>query len=681
MEIHLFEEIVIIFALSTFVNLIFQRVKVPAIIGFLLTGILAGPYAFGLIGHEYVHDIEILAEIGVMLLLFTIGIEFSIKNLVQIRRTVLLGGSLQVGLTIVAFYFISRVVGLEFGPALFMGFLISLSSTAIVLKIIQQRAEVSTHHGRTALGILIFQDIIIVPMILFTPMLAGKVDNLANEVLLLVLKAIGLIGFTLVASRWLVPKLLHQIARTQSQELFLLSLLFLGFAIAWLTSWLGLSLAFGAFLAGLTISETEYKHQAFGNIMPIRDIFTSFFFVSIGMLLDLEFFISQPVLIVGIALGVIFLKTIIAGFVAFVLGYPFKTTITVGLILSQVGEFSFVLSKIGIDNQLLGHYHYQLFLSVTIISMSAAPFIIMGARPLGKFFERILPLSLRIINGLRPVPDVDVEGDLNNHLIIVGMGLNGHNLARAAKMANIDYIIIDTDADIVREESAKGEPIFFGDAEQESVLQHAHISTAKILVTVIAESASTYSIVKLARKLNPSLHLITRTRYVSDVEDLFAAGANEVIPEEFETSVEIFARVLSKYLIPKDDIEKLMADVRASGYQMFRAAEVPSSAIVADLKAQMPDIEITTVKVSDNSAIVGKTLYEVELRKNYGINLLAITRKKRTVSSPDPGIVFAAGDLLYLLGNANQVACAMSLFREQEIPTCPTPPQNFENNA
>ena len=680
MEIHLLKEIVIIFALSTAVNFVFQKANIPAIVGFLITGALAGPHGLGLIGAEYVHDIEILAELGVVLLLFTIGIEFSLTNLMKIKRAVLLGGSLQVGLTLLLVAAVSVVLGVGLSRAVFYGFLVALSSTAIVMKIMQQRAEVTTHHGRTALGVLIYQDIIIVPMMLLTPILAGQSANVGSEVLLLVVKTAGLVALVYIGAKWLVPAFLHEIARTRSRELFLLTILLLGLGVAWLTASLGLSLALGAFLAGLTISESEYSHQAFGNIMPVRDIFTSFFFVSIGMLLSLDYLLAHPLMIAMIVSLVIFVKFLVSGASAILLGLPFDTAVMIGLVLGQVGEFSFVLAKLGTDYGLLQGERYQMFLSVTVLSMAAAPFIIMAAPAVSRMLTRHLPLPYSLLRGLRAVPDPEVS-DISGHLIIVGMGINGRNLTRAARFAGIPYVVIELNADTVREEQEKGEPIFFGDAGQEPVLQHARVETARALVVTVGDPASLYGIIDNARRLNPEIYLVIRTRFVDNVDDLYAAGADEVIPEEFETSIEILNRVLMKYLIPKEDIERLTAELRAAGYDMFRSYQISSPAGIHDLKQHIPEIEISAVRVRENAPIAGKTLQSVALRRDYGINLLAIKRGGETIYNLDPDTVIEDGDVLFLMGDREKMACARGLFRGDAPPVCENPVERFSSRS
>ena len=657
MEIQLLKDIVIIVGLSIFVIYICHRIRVPAIVGFLFTGILAGPHGLGLV--KAVHEVEILAEIGVVLLLFTIGIEFSLRNLLLIKRSILVGGSLQVLLTILAAFVIARQMGQPAGESIFIGFLISLSSTAIVLKLLQERAEVDAPHGRTALAILIFQDIIIVPMILVTPLLAGAAGNLGESLFVLMAKGIGIILLVMVSAKWLVPQALYQVARTRSRELFLLSIVVICLAVAWLTSSAGLSLALGAFLAGLIISESEYSHQAFGNILPFRDLFISFFFVSIGMLLDLGFLVRQPMLIALIALGVLALKTIIAGSVTVLLGFPLRTTILVGFALSQVGEFSFILSKTGVEHDLLGANVFQTFLAVSVLTMAATPFVIALAPVMSDFILR-LPLPGRLKSGFYPGVERKVAAK-KDHLIIIGFGVNGRNVARVARAAGIPYVVIEMNPDTVRSEQAKGEPVYYGDATQEPVLQHAHIKNAMVVVVAIADPAATRRITEISRRLNPKAHIIVRTRYLQEMKPLYELGATEVIPEEFETSVEIFSRVLAKYLVPRDEIEKLVAEVRSDGYEMFRSLS-KESASFSDLTLQLPDVEISVLRVGERSLFAGKSLAQIELRKRCGVTVLAIRRDSEILSNPYGDTILYANDVLFILGTPDKIAPVTALF-------------------
>ncbi|UCF84106.1 MAG: cation:proton antiporter [Desulfobacteraceae bacterium] len=651
MKILLLNDIVIIFGLSIAILFICHRLRVPTIVGFLLTGIVAGPYGLGLI--KAVHEVEILAEVGVVVLLFTIGIEFSLNRLLQIKKSVLMGGSIQVLLTLLFTFLIARQLGQPIGESIFIGFLISLSSTAIVLKLLQERAEVDSPHGRTTLGILIFQDIIIVPMILVTPLLAGATGGSGESVLVLVAKGIGIIGLVIVSAKWIVPKVLYQIARTRSQELFLLSVIVICLAVAWVTSSAGLSLALGAFLAGLIISESEYSHHALGNILPFRDVFTSFFFVSIGMLLDVGFLFKQPGTIALITLGVLVLKSIIASIATVLLGFPLRTSILVGLALGQVGEFSFILSKTGVEHGLLAGNIYQMFLAFSVLTMAATPFIIALAPRLADSIL-LLPLPKRLLSGFYPVSEIKALGK-KDHLIIVGFGVNGRNVARAACLAGIPYAIIEMNPETVRREQARGEPIYYGDSTQEVVLEHANIKEARIVVVAINDPAATRRITEIIRRFNPKVRLIVRTRYLQEVKPLYELGADEVIPEEFETSVEIFTRVLAKYFIPRDEIERLVAEVRSDGYEMFRSLS-KTSASFSDLKLQLHDVDISTFRIPQESPLIGKTLAQTELRKRYGVSVVAIRRDSQILSNPDADTLLQSSDVLFVLGPPDRVA-------------------------
>ena len=657
MEIPLLNDIVIIFGLAIIVLFICHRLHIPVILGFLVTGILVGPYGLGLV--KEIHEVEILAEIGIVLLLFTIGIEFSFKKLLQIKKTVLIGGPLQVTLTFVATFFMSRYFDLSIARSIFMGFLVALSSTAIVLKLIQGKSEMDSVHGRTTLGILIFQDIIVVPMILVTPILAGTSTTLDGSLLILLAKGIGIILLVIISAKWIVPKLLFQIIRTRDNELFILSLVVVCFSVAWLTSKAGLSLALGAFLAGLIISESEYSHHALGNILPFKDIFTTFFFVSIGMMLDIHFLIEQILPISLIALSLTVIKAIIAGSVTFLLGYSLRTAIMVGCALAQIGEFSFILASVGHEHGFLAGTIYQRFLAITILTMAVTPFVITFAPRLANLILKI-PFPNRLISGKFPEKS-DQSEKMYDHLIIIGYGLNGKNVAHAARATNIPYVIIDMNSDTVHNERANGEPIFYGDATHKNILRDVNIRNARVAVVAINDATATRRITEVVRQLNPAINLLVRTRYVKEIEPLKKLGADEVIPEEFETSVEIFSRVLTKYLIPKDEIEKIVADVRANNYNAFRSLSNLSGKI-SDLKDQLIDIDISTIRIKPGCYLAGKSILDSDLRKKYGISIVAIKQENTFITNPEPSTILNENDMVYLLGSPQKITQAQNLF-------------------
>lgn len=634
---------------SVLVVFLLQRLKLPSILGFLIAGMLIGPHGLSLV-HE-VEQVEIISEIGVIMLLFVIGMELSIKHLIAIKKTVFIGGALQVGLTVAVAALICFALGYAWNEAVFVGFLFSLSSTAIVLKVLQDRNEISAPHGRNALAILIFQDIIVVPMMLFTPIIAGRSENVTESILVLLLKTVVVLLITVVSARYLVPRFLYAVAKTKSKELFLLTTIAICFAVAFLTSQAGLSLALGAFLAGLIISESEYSHQATSIILPFRELFTSFFFVSVGMLLDLVFFAAHTGWILVIVLGVFVVKSVIASIATAVLRYPPRTAILTGLALFQIGEFAFILSKVGIEYQLLSVQTNQYFLAVSIVSMFLTPFVMMFSERMTAGLLRLNPFlekDQRAV-GYSQNNHSPQDGALENHLVIIGYGINGTNLSRAAQFGNIPYIVIELNADIVREERKKGVPILFGDATQAHILELAHLPKARAVVIAISDAAATKAIVRNIHSLSQSVYLVVRTRYVKEIPELIALGADEVIPEEFETSIEIFSRVLHNFLIPEDDIVHLIEQIRGSNYEVFQSQKNLAKTFRS---SQLPDFNITCLRVTkDSGRLLGKPLNELKLRNEYGVNILGISRKEDLLEMVRPEDIILRDDVLYVIGS------------------------------
>ena len=658
MELGVLKDIVIIFALSTFVNFIFTRIRVPAIIGYLLTGVIAGPYLLKLISSP--ENVEVMAGIGVILLMFTIGLEFSLNHLLKIRKIVFLGGFMQLLLTAGATMLAARVYKFEWNEAVFVGFLTALSSTAVVLKLLQERSELTTHYGKTIVGILIFQDIILIPLLLFTPILGGETADVGNVLLILLLKTIGIMVFLWAGTRWIMPKLLHLIAMTRSQELFLMSLLLICLAVAMLTNELGMSLAFGAFLAGLMISDTEYSHSAFGNLIPFKDVFTSFFFVSIGMLLDLGFVAEHPWLVLGTVLLVILIKTVVAGFTAFTLGHTFFGTVVVGLALAQVGEFSFILAGLGLTNGIITPVHFQLFLAVAITSMALSPLLIQVSRPLANLILR-LPLPPFLVEGLFPLKQVEIP-EISKHVVLIGKDSRAINLAAMIKTMGLPFTSIVFDTDRARSEMEKGHLVVFGDATYEPVLRQAYVHTAEVVVVSVGNLIMAMSIVEHIRAMNKHAHIIVRTRHVTDIEELYRLGANQVIPEEFETAIDFYERILGKYLIPRMDIERAIARTREDNYGIFRdKSKVGGYSLLKDI----PDIEIAAVKVGEKSVFAGKTIAETALRKTCGVTMVAIRNGETVTPNPEPSTVINPDDIAYLLGKPEMIAIATDLLLKE----------------
>ncbi len=659
MELPLLQEVVIILGLSVLIILIFQRFKMPSILGFLITGMIAGPNGFSLISAS--HEVEILSEIGVIFLLFIIGIEFSIKALIKVKKTVLLGGSLQVGGTIALTFVIANLMGLTPPQAVFMGFLIALSSTAIVLKMLQENGQMASPQGRIALAILIFQDVIVVPMILVTPLLAGNGGNVWITVLILVGKFAGVIGLLFLLARYVVPRLLLRVVKAKSRELFILTLVVICFATAWLTSSVGLSLALGAFFAGLIISESDYSHQATASILPFREIFISFFFVSIGMLLDLNYFINNFLLLILFTMGVILLKMSVVLLTVLIMRFPLRTAIISAFTLFQVGEFSFLLSTIGIRNSVLTQEVYQNFLAISILTMGLTPFLAGYAERIADWLIRAgLPRKVRqrLINYHNREKHLkeDETHKLRDHLVIIGFGTSGHNVARTAKKANIPYVIIELDPDIFGKAKAEGCPVVYGDAADEMILQHIHAQEARVVVIAISDPGATKKIISMLRLITETAHIIVRTRHISEIDEILKLGADEVIPEEFETSIQIFTRVLSRYLIPQDKIQSFVSHIRAYNYELLYDAGNDDQ-VPAHLQLNIPDMVIATLPVQRGvNRIVGKSIVESGLKDKFNVTVLAIRRQNRYLTTISPQMIIETDDMLYLFGSPDKIA-------------------------
>ncbi|HZO18229.1 MAG TPA: cation:proton antiporter [Gemmatimonadaceae bacterium] len=658
MESHVLQDLLLIFGLGVIVAVAFHRARLPPIVGFLITGVLCGPYGFGLIAG--VENVEALAEVGVILLLFTVGIEFSVEELSRVRSFLLTGGSLQVFLTLGVTTAAATALGIRLPVAIFLGMLVALSSTAIVIRMLADRNELDAPHGRAAIGILIFQDLIVVPMVLLTPFLGG-VGGDVKDMLFVIAKAGVFIALAIAAARWLVPWLLHTVVNTRKREVFLLTIVLICLGMAVASARAGLSMALGAFIAGLILSESEYSHQALGEVLPLREVFNSLFFVSIGMLFDARFLIERPALIIGGLLAVIALKTVITTGVVMVLGHPLRIALVTGVLLSQIGEFSFVLSKVGTQAGLLTGDLGQIFIAVAVGSMMLTPLLDRLAPRAAARLERWLPGTY--VRG-RAVT-VTMRGEmppLADHVIIVGYGVNGRNLARMLGRVGIPFIVLELNPDAVRAERRRGRSIMYGDATRPEILRLAGIDRARVLVLAISDAGATRSAVDLARRMNRQVHIVVRSRYVQEIPTLMAVGTDEVVPEEFETSIEISSRVLRRYLVPRDVIEGLIREVRSDSYEMLRTiSETHSPAVGID--RILADVALEVYRVEPKSAVAGKTLSDSGLRDR-GVTVVAIQHRDSTVRSNPTGTdVLNEGDAILLLGPPQRLSEAGSMFR------------------
>jgi monovalent cation:H+ antiporter-2, CPA2 family len=654
MDIPLLPDITLVFGLAVLVILLCHRFKIPSLVGLLITGILCGPNGFGVV--KSTHDVEILSEIGVILLLFTIGLELSLDDLTRLRRPVFLGGLAQFLLTGLAFSGLTMFRTTEPGTVVLCGMLAALSSTAIVLSTLQERAEMEAPHGRVSLGILIFQDLLAVPLMLCVPMLSGKTVGLPHSIAFTAAKSVLVLVVLVVLARKLLPVLMLAIVRTRSRELFLLSALAMCLIVSLVTASIGLSLSLGAFLAGLLMSGSAYRENVHEAVLPFKDVFTALFFVSIGMLLNPSLVVRHLPFVLSATTLVLVLKAVLAGAAVRILGYPTRTAVMAGLALCQVGEFSFILAKAGHDEAILNDDIYQLFLAASILTMMLAPFCI-------RLAPRLAGLICRLV-GAREIPDPPSQPGLTGHLIILGFGAGGRQLARAAKAAGIDYVVLEMNPDTVRNEAQKGEPIVFGDASKPGVLRHMGVGEAKALAVIISDAGAARRAVEIARIENPAVYIVARTRFNTEIKALLDLGANDVIAEEFEASLAVFTRVLSKFMVPRDDIEQMAQDIRREGYRAMLPGSLEELAPFAPDKS-LAGLHVAVFGVDAGSPLAGRTLMESELRRTHDLTVAAVRRGPAFVPNPDGTFALEGGDRLYVLGTAEALKNGAGLFRLQ----------------
>src|SRR5438093_304288 len=553
-QLHILRDLAVIFAGSLLVILVFYRLKLPALPGFIVAGILLGPNALGLVNDP--RDVEGLAEVGVIMLLFTIGIEFSLSRLREMGRQILAGGIAQMGFTVLA----TLGVGLAFlgswRVSLFLGFLIALSSTAIVLKVLTDKGEIDATHGRLATGVLILQDLSVVPITL------------------------------------------------------------------------------------------------------------SLFFVAVGMLVQLDTIrahLGVTLLAVAVIMGG---KTLSAAVGPALLGYSGRVALLAGVAVSQIGEFSFVLAKQGREAGLVPDLLYHQFLGIAVITMLVTPFLLQGGPAMLDAFEKMVPLD-KVLPGFRPRGFAPVHDPVRDHVVVAGYGLNGRNLTAALRAIHAPYLIVELNAQTVRKARSEGEPAFYGDATRDEILRALGIDRARMFVIAISDPAATQRMVRVAREINPKLYIIARTRYVVEIPELTRLGANVVIPEEFETSIEIFSRVLAQYDVPRDEIERLVSEIRASHYQALRPGARPRLTLTGTLGA-MPQMHVERIVLGPDAPAVGQTLADTGLRSRTGALILAVRRGESDLATPEPTFQLATGDVLVVVGQPQQLRGAYRLLTGAE---------------
>jgi CPA2 family monovalent cation:H+ antiporter-2 len=640
------KDIVIILLVSIPIIYLFKKINVPSIVGFLIAGIIIGPHGFMLISET--EHIEVMAEVGVILLLFTIGLEVSFQRLMKMKRLLLIAGAPQIILTIIFSGLIFYLFNINIKRSIFLGMLVSLSSTAIVLKLLSDKNQLESPHGRISMGILIFQDLAVVPMFLLLPVLSVSESASLPDVARQLAFAFAAIAVIIVTAKNLIPKILFQLAKLQMREVFTVGTILFLLGTAYLTHLLGLSFALGAFIAGLILSESDLSHQVTAEILPLKDVFNSIFFVSIGLLLDINFVIHYPAEMTAVAAGIILLKSFIIIIIVKFIKFPLRVAVLTGLILSQIGEFSFVLIQAGRSFNLIETDVYNSFLASSIFTMIAAPFL----------FE-ITPLIAHKFGKFESIGDRSEkkEKELSDHVIIAGFGLNGKNLARVLKETGINYLAVELNPETIRSEKEKGENIIYGDITREEILHTSNIDKANIIVFAISDPSSTKIALKLSKKLNPSIYAVVRTKYINEIDELTALGADSVIPEEFETSLQIFSKVLERYHIPVNVIMRQVALLRGEAYSLMRT-ETPDINSFVHLNEILAAGLTETYYVNEDNIHKGKTLRELNLRAKTDTTVIAIVRNGKTISNPTSIEQIHAKDTLVITGTHKSVDAA-----------------------
>jgi CPA2 family monovalent cation:H+ antiporter-2 len=655
-QFHIIRDLLIAYLASGLVIYLFQKVGQSAIVGFLVTGVLAGPEGLGLIADA--ETVHVLAEIGVMLLLFSIGLEFSPRKLSGLQRVVLLTGPLQILITVSAVLVTATVIGIPLAQGIVIGFFTAMSSTALVVKVLLERGELDSIHGRVCLGILIAQDLAVVPMIVLITHLDDQSSpwlNLFFEITL----AFLLLGLVFLGARRIFPGIVRHVIGLRSKELFVISVILSFLGTAWLTSFLGFSLALGGFLAGLILSASEYSQQIFSEIRPLRDILNSLFFFSIGMLVSPVYVIENLPVLLGVVSLFVIGKAVITTAVGLLTGISAATAVVAGLSLAQVGEFSFILLEEASRLGLITSHWYQILISSAVVTMLFTPLMIAGSRRIA-----VSRLALRIdlpSKRRQSFPELgDKTATLRDHVIICGYGVSGVNVARILKANQIRYLILDLNPKVVNDGKKDGEPIFFGDINDSSILEHAGIAAARVITLAISDPYSAKRVVRIARTLNPEILILVRTKRVLEIDELYDAGADEVITEEFEASIEMMTRILRIFNFPRDLISSEVKRIREDRYGIFREskATVPRLRLSSTL-----DIFTETAMLPGDSTLVGRMILETQLRQKTGALILGIIRGGLSINSPGPRERLQEGDSLILIGTKPQLRAAMELIR------------------
>ncbi len=619
-----------------------RALRLPSIATYLIVGVLVGPGGLGWISHSA--SIEQLAEIGVALLLFGVGIEFSLDQVRWRLWQMIMSGALQVGLTVAAATTIFTHLGTPMPTAVFLGFLVSLSSTAIVFKLYSDEGGIDTPQGQTAAGILLFQDLALVPMMLLVPALASPGASMVGSAVAALVGAVAAVAGLIFVTRAVLPRSLDLVSHAAIPELFPIAALVIAFGAALGATALGLSLPIGTFLAGLALSGSRYGHQVFAEVLPLRDAFVAIFFTSVGMLLEPMAALLRPDLIIGM-LGMVALKAALVGAVVLLIWRSAQLGIMAALTLAQIGEFSFVLSRTGVEAGLLSHSQEQAFLCTAILTMAATPLLVRGAH------------RLSAVGSGRP--GRAGEGAMHGHVLVIGHGTTGQAISHVLREIGVPFCAVDFAADVVAAASAEGILIHFGDSSRRAVLDRIGAAKARAAVVTVGEPATTRRTVSLLRQLNRDILILVRARRVGEIRELESLGADEVIPSEFETSIELFVRLLTRFGVPRHVVRIQESLIRLDRYQALRGVSSPQ--IVANTQQILAGGVLETAQVMARSEACGQTLGQLDLRRRTGAMVISIVRDEVPLTDISGDTRLEAEDLVVLYGPHQAIDAALRL--------------------
>lgn len=637
-------DIVIIVVAALVGGLIAQRLRQPLILGYILAGVAIGPFTGG-VTVSGVHDIEKLAEIGVALLLFALGLEFSLKELKPVKYVALLGGSLQILLTIGYGFLIGRWLGWDSGPSLWLGGIASLSSTMVILKTLMNQGMMGTLSSRVMVGILIVQDLAVVPLLILLPQLSDPTSGLPILGIAAIKSVVFLLLMFFIGTR-LLPWLLAIVARWNSRELFVLTITAIGLGIGYSTYLVGLSFAFGAFVAGMVLSESDYGHQALSDIIPLRDLFGLLFFTSVGMLLDPNFLLENYAGVLQLLLLIAIGKGLLMAGIVRSFGYGNVVPLAVGLGMFQIGEFSFVLGQIGFAGGFLNGEQHSYILSATILSMLITPLASGLTAPLYGLKRRMLKTdTLETVN-------LPQEG-LHDHIVIAGGGRVGQHVAQVLMQLEVQFVIIELSHRLIEDCKTCGYPAIYGDASHDVILEAASLDEAKQLLITIPHIATTESIVRYAHRHHPDLNIVVRAEGAEQMKALYEDGVYMVILPELEAGLEIARQALLHLKIPINIIQRFTDSVRRDHYHSDVENENGTRELRL-LKSAHELLELTWERVGQESLLVGSSIRDLDIRSRAGVSIVGVLRNGDFTTNPSADFVFQVDDLIAVIGNLAQ---------------------------